>query len=98
MPNYANIKDGIVTNVIIADSLEEANKVFTDGQVLESTTINPAFIGGKYRDDIKMFCYPDTDIPTVTQELMDQHFNSGHELSPIINDYIDKYTETKVEE
>ena len=93
MKNFAQVINSIVHNIIIADSIDEAKIALTEGDVIESTSINPAFIGGQYKADLGIFCYPDSDVPTVTQELMQAHFQEGHELSPIINQYIDVYTQ-----
>lgn len=97
MANYAHVIDGIVQNVIITDTVEEARSILIGGEVVESTNINPAFIGGQYRTDVNLFCYPDTDIPTVTAELMSDHMNEGHEISPIIDQYMDTYTQVYTE-
>ena len=47
MANYAVIKDGLVTNVIVAESQEIAEEV-TGLPCVESTNENPACIGLGY--------------------------------------------------
>lgn len=52
MAKFAILSGDIVTNIIIADSLEEANKI---GNAIEYTSENPAFMGGKYNFETGKF-------------------------------------------
>jgi hypothetical protein len=47
MANFAEIQDGVVTNVIVADTKEIAELV-TGLTCVEYTAENPAYIGGTY--------------------------------------------------
>lgn len=47
MKNFAVIENGVVINVIVADSLDVAEAV-TEKQCVEYTTENPAGIGWTY--------------------------------------------------
>lgn len=52
MAKFAILSGDIVTNIIIADSLEEANKI---GNAIEYTSENPASMGGKYNFETGKF-------------------------------------------
>ena len=57
MAMYAAIKDGIVTNVILADSQEVAESI-TGTMCVESTSENTAYTGGTYDEETGLFTHP----------------------------------------
>jgi hypothetical protein len=61
MGKYALISNNTVINIIVTDSLEEANKV---GNAIEYTDENPAYVGGKYDPETNKF------LPLVTEEVV----------------------------
>jgi hypothetical protein len=65
MATFAEIQDGVVTNVIVADTKEIAELV-TGLTCVEYTDKNPAYIGGTY--DGKKFNAPVVEAP-VTPEV-----------------------------
>ncbi len=63
MATFAVIKDGLVENCIVADSLEDAQKV-TGLVCVEYTSETPAGIGFTYADGI----FIDPNAPTPAEE------------------------------
>jgi len=61
MANFAVVEDGIVTNIIVAESLETAQDV-TGKTCVEYTDENPAKMGLGYADGI--FEQPKVEEPT----------------------------------
>jgi hypothetical protein len=60
MPNFAEIKNDVVANIIIAESKEIADMV-TGGVCVEYTDENPAYIGWIY--DGTNFIQPVVEVP-----------------------------------
>lgn len=64
MSKYAILTSDFVTNIIVADSLEEASKI---GIAVEYTDENPAYVGGKYDSETGKF-FPPVEVTEVTEE------------------------------
>lgn len=52
MADFAVVEDGYVTNVIVAEDLETAEKVTNKSCVEVTTETKNPFIGGEYKDNI----------------------------------------------
>ena len=59
MPRFAILNNNYVTNIIVADSLIEAESV---GKAVEFTDENPANIGWTYNEESKQFIVPTAEI------------------------------------
>jgi Cu/Ag efflux pump CusA len=66
MANFAHVVNGVVTNLIIADSLEVANAVIDNGTCIEYT--NPRSVGIKWSYDGSTFTAPALESPAVPTE------------------------------
>lgn len=64
MANFAVITDGIVSNVIVADTVEIA-ELITNYKCVEYTETNPAGIGWMYDESTGTFTNPNAEVTNV---------------------------------